>query len=108
MNIFICSCVEERYPDIRVDYSISRVLSWDFDRRYIKVFSNDDLYIICPEIVNFCYLVNRWYFFGKTCAFNSRDNLFSCITNLKFGFKSICPICLKPLARKLFQNLSKI
>ena len=108
MNIFVCHCIEDKYPEIRVDNCILRVLTLDFNRKYLRIFLNDDIYILCPEIINFCYQVNRWFFFSRTCKFNSRDNLFSCISNLGLGFKSICPICLKPLAKKLFPYLSKI
>ena len=108
MNIFICNCIEEKYRDIRLDHSISRVLSLEFDRRFIKFFFNDNLYIACPEIIDFCYRVNRWYFFGKMCNFNSRHNLFSCITSLKFGMKTLCPICIRPLTIKLLPNLSQL
>ena len=106
MNIFICSCIENNYFDIRVNFG--RVLSWNFDRRYIKVFFNNNLYIFCPEIANFCYKVNRWYFFGKTCDFGSRDSIFCCFSNLKFGIKSICSLCTAPLVKKLFPYLSQI
>ena len=105
MRIYICSCVEEKNPNIR----IRRFTLVDFFKcEYIKVFHNDDLYIMCPQIINFCYEANKSYFFGKTCAVTSRDNLFLCITALRLGMNSICSRCVQPLAKKLFPNLSKI
>ena len=105
MNIYICSCIEEKKPSIRIN---SYTLLDLFEPEYIKIFHNDNLYVMCPQIINFCYQVNKWYFFGKTCATISRHNLFSCITGVRLGMKSICPTCVQPLSIKLFPNLSKI
>ena len=104
MSIYICDCVEKKHPDIR----INRYINLLFETEYIKIFYKDDLYVMCPQIIDFCYQANRFYFFGKTCAVVSRDNLFSCITSLRLGMKSICSTCVKPLSIKLFSNLSKI
>ena len=105
MNIYICSCIEEENPSIRINrYSLLDL----FKPEYIKVFHKDDLYVTCPQIINFCYQANKWYFFDKTCATISRNNLFSCITALRLGMKSICSTCIQPLSIKLFPNLSKI
>ena len=104
MNIYICNCIEDKYPNIR---NTSNLLNL-FQPEYIKIFHNDDLYVMCPQIVNFCYQANRHYFLYKTCAVISRDNLFSCITALRLGMKSICPTCISPLSIKLFPHLSKI
>lgn len=105
MNIYICRCVEEKKPNIRINrYSLLDL----FEPEYIKIFHKDDLYVMCPQIINFCYQANRFYFSSRTCAAISRDNLFSCITALRMGMKSICFTCIKPLSIKLFPNLSKI
>ena len=104
MNIYICNCIEDKYPKIRNTFSLTNL----FEPEYIKIFHNDDLYVMCPQIVNFCYQANRCYFFRKTCAVISRDNLFSCITALRLGMKSICPTCVRPLSIKLFPHLTKI
>ena len=104
MNIYICNCIEDKYPNIRNTFSLLNL----FEPEYIKIFHNDDLYVMCPQIVNFCYQANRQYFLRRTCAVISRDNLFSCITALRLGMKSICSICIRPLSVKLFPILTKI
>ena len=105
MNIYICRCFEEKHPNIRIKcYTLSDL----FEPEYIKIFHKDDLYVICPQIINFCYQANKPYFSRRTCAVISRDNLFSCITSLRMGMKSICSICIQPLNIKLFPYLSKI
>ena len=105
MNIYICRCVEDKNSNIRINrYSLLDL----FQPEYIKIFHKDDLYVMCPQIINFCYQANKCYFFGKTCAAISRDNLFSCITALRLGMKSICSTCISPLSINLFPHLSKI
>ena len=104
MNIYICSCIEDKYPNIRNSFSLLNL----FEPEYIKIFHKDDLYVMCPQIVNFCYQTNKHYFLGKTCAVISRDNLFSCFTALRLGMKSICSTCIRPLSIKLFPHFSKI
>ena len=109
MTVFICDCVEKEYPDIRFFNSIARILTVDFNRRYLKIFYNDNLYVVCPEILDFCYQVNRNFMFGKLCHFKEPHySVFSCVSNLNFGLKSICPICVKVFDKKLFRYLSEL
>ena len=105
MNIHVCRCFEEKNPDIRITGYILLNL---FKPEYVKIFHKDELYVMCPQIIDFCYQANRSYFLDKTCSVVSRDNLFSCITCLRLGMKSICSTCVKPLSIKLFPHLSKI
>ena len=105
MNIYVCRCFEEKNLDIRIT---GYVLINLFRPEYIKIFHKDELYIMCPGIINFCYQANKSYFRGKTCAVISRDNFFSCFTCLRFGMKSICSTCVSPLSIKLFPHLTKI
>lgn len=105
MNIYVCRCFEEKYPDIRVNgYILLNLVKPE----YIKIFYKNELYVMCPKIIDFCYQVNKSYFFMKTCSLTSRDNLFSCYTCLKLGLRSICSTCVRPLSIKLFPYLSKI
>lgn len=104
MNIFVCGCIKSDYPYIRNDHLL---VIRELDK-YVMISFNNDIYVMCPEIINFCYQVNRWFFFGKTCDFNSGKNLSSCITNLRFGRKKICLICTEPLVKKLFPYFQKI
>ena len=99
MNIFVCGCFEDKFNSIKVTTSVGE--------DYFKIFNGNDLYIFCVDIARFCYKVNRWYFFTRTCAFNSFD-LFSCYVSLNFGVKSLCSICIEPLVEKLFPYLKKI
>ena len=109
MNIFVCDCIENEYPDIRLLHSVGRILTVDFNRRYIKIFYNDNLYVVCPEIIDFCYQVNRNFMFGNLCHFKEpHDSIFSCVSSLKFGLKSICPICIKAFSKKLLKHLSQL
>ena len=107
MNIFICECLEEEYPDISLYHSVGRCVSRNFEQEYLKIFYEGDLYIFCVQSVTLCHQVNRWYFFGKTCVAVSSD-LFSCYVSLKFGVKSLCPVCIRPLVKKLFPYLRQI
>ena len=105
MNIYVCRCFEEKYPDIRVNgYILLNLVKPE----YVKIFYKDELYVICPKIIDFCYQANKSYFFMKTCSLLSRDNLFSCYTCLRLGLRSICSTCVRPLSIKLFPYLSKI
>ena len=105
MNIYVCSCFEEKNPNIRITgYNLLNFLKPD----YIKVFYKDELYIMCPQIIDFCFKANKSYFFMKTCSVVSRDNLLSCYTCLRLGMRSICSTCVRPLSIKLFPHLSKI
>ena len=105
MNIYVCSCFEEKNPDIRITGYILLNL---FKPEYVKIFHKDELYVMCPRIIDFCYQANRSYFVNKTCSVVSRDNLFSCYTCLRLGMRSICSTCIRPLSIKLFPHLSKI
>ena len=105
MNIYVCSCFEEKNPDIRITGYILLNL---FKPDYIKVFYKDELYIMCPEIIDFCFRANKSYFFNRTCSAVSRDNFLSCYTCLRLEMKSICSTCVRPLSIKLFPHLSKI
>ena len=105
MNIYVCSCFEEEHSNIRITgYNLLHL----FKPNYIKVFYKDELYIMCPQIIDFCFKANKSYFLKKTCAVVSRNNLFSCYTSLRLGMKTICSTCIRPLSIKLFPHLSKI
>ena len=46
MNIYICSCVEDKNPNIRNRYSLSNL----FEPEYIKIFHKDDLYVMVLKL----------------------------------------------------------
>ena len=102
MNLFVCECFEKKYPTITL---IDCCFGLKLEGEYLKIFYQDDLFICCVQMVNFCYKVNRWYFFSRTCAVSS--DLFSCYVSLMFGVKSLCTICIRPLVKKLFPYLRK-
>ena len=75
---------------------------------FVRIEVETDLYICCPQIIEFCYNTNRWYFFNKTCSNQMGGLILPCISLLKFGFRSICKVWVFPLQVKLFPFLIKV
>ena len=105
MNIFVCGCLEKLLSGKKTTDIIDEVFNPCFDCRFLKFCFEYDVFICCCDMVNFCYEVNRWYFYNKTCA---TQELFSCYVSLKYGFKKFCSICISALKKKLFPFLIKI
>ena len=75
---------------------------------FVRINFETDLYVCCPKIIEFCYKANQWYFFNKTCCDQTGGMTVSCFNLLKFGFRSICQVCVYPLQVKLFPFLIKV
>ena len=105
MNIFVCGCLEDSFFGMETAEIVHKIYDPLFDRKFFRLYFEDDIFICCRDIVTFCYEVNRWYFFNKTCA---TDELFSCYVSMHYGFTNLCPICISPLVKKLFPFLIKI
>ena len=58
MNLFVCECFEKKYPTI----TLIDCFGLKLEGQYLKIFYQDDLFICCVQMVNFCYKVNRWYY----------------------------------------------
>ena len=111
-NIYTCGCIADDFYkktlheiltifETRVEFSV-----------FIRINLDDNFYIFYPSITEFCYKANRWYFYNKTCG-NScglYDTCYhlSCFHLLKYGFKTICQVCIFPLQKKLFPFLIKV
>ena len=105
MNIFVCGCLENSLLGKKTTEIVREVFDPAFDCRFFKLSFEDDIFTCCRDMISFCYDVNRWYFFSRTCA---TEELFSCYVSLNYGFKNLCPICISPLVKKLFPFLIKI
>ena len=105
-NIFTCGCLADGF---RMK-TICEILTIFEDRvefsDFIRINFNNDFYIFCPWITEFCYKANHWYFYKKTCS--NTYGLCDCFHLLKFGFKTICNRCSSPLQKKLFPFLIKV
>ena len=105
MNIFVCGCLEKSLSGKKTIEIIDKVFNPCFDSRFVKFYFEYDIFICCRDMISFCYEVNRWYFYNKTCA---SEELFSCYGSFKFGFSRFCSTCISPLKKKLFPFLIKI
>lgn len=108
MNIFVCGCLENDFHNMTVIKILETILNPTFNSKFIKINSGDNFFVCCRDIVDFCYKVNRWYFFNKTCSSQMSGMNVSCYHLLKYGFRSICQVCISPLEIKLFPFLIKI
>ena len=109
MNIYTCECIEDDFRKKTIEeilqiFEEGRLIYVHFIRMKVK----ENFYICCPRIIEFCYEVNRYFFFGKTCYENRQGMSISCYSLLKYGFKSLCEICICPLEIKLFPFLIKV
>ena len=106
MNVFVCGCLENSFPDMTVIEIIDKVFHGIFDRRFLRWVIEGDIIICCRDIVSFCRTVNNWYFSTRTCSI---DELFSCYVAMNYGYiTNLCSKCILPLAKKLFPFLIKI
>ena len=109
-NVFVCGCIgfdselfTKSYEEILLeifenpsDYSI-----------FVRIKVDTNLYICCSRMIEICYRIHRWFFNNKTCC--KQHNMYvSCFDLLKYGFKSICNVCICPLQVKLLPFLIKI
>ena len=109
MNIYTCGCIED---DFRRK-TIEEILQIFEEGRqnyvpFIRMKLRENFYICCPRIIEFCYYANRYFFLKKTCSDARCGTWVSCYDLLKFGFKSICQLCVCPLEVKLFPFLIKV
>ena len=111
-NIYTCGCLADDFLN-KTLHEILKIFETQLEySSFIRINLDDDFYIFCPWITEFCYKANRWYFFDKTCShlsgMNSTCYHVSCFHLLKYGFKTICQVCVYPLQKKLFLFLIKI
>ena len=108
-NVYVCSCFQKDFYNKTYDEILHNVFMNPSDYSiFVRIEIETDLYICCPQIIEFCYKTNRWYFFNKTCSNQMAGLTVSCISLLKFGFRSICKVCVCPLQVKLFPFLIKV
>ena len=107
-NIYTCGCLQNDFHNKTFEEVIQI-----FDQplcysTFVRINFKTDFYICCPKIIEFCYRANRWYFFNKTCCSHMFGMNVSCYHLLKFGFRTICQVCIYPLQVKLFPFLIKV
>ena len=106
-NIYTCGCIADDFYKKTIDEIIT-IFENQFEfSSFIRINFDDNFYIFCPRIAEFCYKANRWYFYNKTCIEDSGFCV-SCFHFLKYGFKTICQVCIFPLQKKLFPFLIKV
>ena len=109
-NIYTCNCLLDHFlkittQEILVAFENNHAKFADF----IRINVDDNFYIFCPWITEFCFKANRWYFYDKTCGTRTGEwSHLCCFHLLKFGFKTICQTCIFPLQKKLFPFLIKV
>ena len=108
MNIFVCECLENDFHNMTNTEILVTVLNRSFNSKFIKLHSGDNFFVCCRDMVIFCYKVNRWYFYSRTCSNVMSGMAISCYQTLNYGFRSICKVCVSPLEKKLFPFLIKI
>ena len=108
-NIYTCGCIADDFFKKTYHEILTIFENWLEFSGFVRINLDDNFYIFCPWITEFCYKANRWYFFDKTCG-NSYGLCYrlSCFHLLKYGFKTICQVCISPLQRKLFPFLIKV
>ena len=108
-NIYTCECLADDF----YRKTIQEILTI-FENRvefsdFIRINFDDNFYIFCPWITEFCFKANRWYFYDKTCGNRSGEwSHLCCFHVLKLGFRKICQVCIFPLQKKLFPFLIKV
>ena len=108
-NIFACGCSKNDFYNKTYEEVLYKIFENPSDYSiFVRIKVNSNLYICCPQIIEFCYKANRWYFFNKTCSNQMSGMTVSCFHLLKFGFRSICKVCICPLQVKLFPFLIKV
>ena len=108
-NVYVCGCFQKYFYNKTYDEILVNAFQNPSDYSiFVRIEIETDLYICCPQIIEFCYKTNRWYFFNKTCSNQMAGLTVSCISLLKFGFRSICKVYVCPLQIKLFPFLIKV
>ena len=107
-NLYTCGCLQNDFHNKTVEEVIKIFKQPSDYSLFVRINFKTDFYICCPKIIDFCYKVNRWYFFNKTCDRKMDGMSVSCISLLKFGFRNICQVCVCPLQFKLFPFLIKV
>ena len=105
-NIYTCGCLADDFRK-KTLHEILTIFETQLEfSGFIRINLDHNFYIFCPWITEFCYKANRWYFYKKTCS--NHYGLCDCFHLLKFGFKTICQVCIFPLQKKLFPFLIKV
>ena len=107
-NIYTCGCLEDEFRNKTNDEVLQIFEVSSKYSTFVKIKFERDFYICCSKIIEFCYRANRYFFIRNTCSSHMSGMNVSCYHLLKFGFRSICYVCIYPLEIKLFPFLIKI
>ena len=108
-NVYVCGCLQNDFHNKTYEEVLYKIFENPSDYSiFVRIKVESNLYIFCRQIIEFCYKTNRWYFFNKTCNHQTDGMTVSCFHLLKFGFRSICKVCVCPLQVKLFPFLIKL
>ena len=107
-NIYTCGCLANDFHNKTLD-EVLQIFERPSDYSiFVRINFENDFYICCRKIIEFCFKVHRWYFLNKTCSSRMSGLHVSCYHLLKFGFNTICQECIYPLEIKLFPFLFKV
>ena len=106
-NIYVCGCFQEEFQNKTFE-EVIQFFTESVDNSIIRINLDEDYYFCCRMIIDFCYKANRCYFLEKTCSTCLYGTFVSCVHLIKFGFNTICCVCVIPLQKKLFPFLIKI
>lgn len=104
-NIYVCGCFQNKFEKKTNDEIFNSIID---DRSIIYIKLDENVFICCRKIIDFCYKLNRCYFFERTCSTRLFGMCANCFHLLKFGFRDVCAVCTVPLQEKLFPFLIKI
>ena len=108
-NLYTCGCLQNDFHNKTFEEVLYKFFENPSEYSiFVRIKYDSNLYICCSQIIEFCYKANRWYFFNKTCSNQMSGITVSCFHLLKFGFRSICKVCIFPLQVKLFPFLIKV
>ena len=106
-NIYVCGCFQEEFQNKTFE-EVIQFFTESVDNSIIRINLDEDYYFCCRMIIDFCYKANRCYFLERTCSTRLYGMCVSCFHLIKFGFDTICCVCIIPLQKKLFPFLIKI
>ena len=106
-NIYVCGCFQDKFKNKTFE-EFRQFFTESTDNSIIKINLDEDYYICCRKIVDFCYKANRYYFLERTCSTGLYGMCVSCFHLIKFGFDTICCVSVIRLQKKLFPFLIKI
>ena len=66
-NVFVCECIgfdSELYKK-SYDQILNEIFNnpSDYSVYFVRMKTNEDLYVCCVRMIEFCYKCNRWFFF---------------------------------------------